>query len=670
MADDLNNLWDNAKPLEVKNPIAPKEDLDSLWEAAKEKKFGLGEGDLSLSESFAQDKESFTSPLPMVEDMKGQSIGGMALPIAASLSNPATGIPALVGLAAAGGAGGEAWEQVYNFFVKPEKVPETTGEGVKKILQAGGEEAAYEIGGNVVGGVLGKMYHIARPKIAGGIENLQKTFEKYGGSFTAAERTESFLTETVDSLVRGSLSGRGVMKAADDINNVALKKWQDDLSTNIAKTATKNMDDVAYHDLLKNTLSKGKAGFKVSTGELYAGFDDLVVTKINKEMVENKVVSKILDSSGKPITKKVVDEITKEIRPVDVRFLKDEAFKLSERLKRISNFGKSDFGGKAIDDILSLDDALRFSDAQNLRSTMLDITRGLKNKPEEAKLKGAISKFSAHLTDAMDKAAHAQGDDIYKAYKEIKDVTEKGFESFNDKLVVKLLDDETGASRIGEMIYRDGNINEIRSLKRAIHRAARYDKSVKPGEVWEQVQQKYLESYLNAVTKDIEMTAGESLVKFQQKAGVSDAAKLSKKLQNSKAKNTMETMLNPEHRELIMEYAQASGITQAKNAAGLSMLMQLTQGGALVGSLSGRPGAARMAASVTIPTRVLAKMMTNPKTVKLMIAASKTPMSAKQAPKVITKLMIAYENAKNENEGRSTVADDVVDYAQESYNAL
>ena len=124
------------------------------------------------------------------------------------------------------------------------------------------------------------------------------------------------------------------------------------------------------------------------------------------------------------------------------------------------------------------------------------------------------------------------------------------------------------------------------------------------------------------------------------------------------------------HRELIMEFAQAAGVTQAKNVAGLGMLMQLTQGGAILNVASGRPGAVRMAASVVIPTEWLARLMTNKHTVKLMTSAAKTPVEAKLAPAIATKLAIAYENAKKEEEGSNTAADDVLEYADKKLSAL
>jgi hypothetical protein len=640
--EDLGTLWESAQPEEVQAP-QQQEELGALWESAKPAPLEFG---------MEQLKGLGVTEAGEPPEISGQTIGGIALPIAGLVAAPATGGASLIGLAAIGGAGGEAWEQVYNQFVEPEEAPQTTSEAAKRILQAGGEEAVYEVTGQVVGKVVGKAYHLARPKVAGGIDKLQETFSKYGGVFTAAERTESFLTQTVDSLVRGSLSAKGIMKSADDVNEAALKVWQKDLSDTIAESAAKNMPDGEFGELVKTTLKDGKAAFKQKTKELYSSFDDLVVTNIEKEMVEKQVATDLVDEAGRPITKTVISEISKEIRPVDVRPLKIKAGEILEKLERIKKIGIGDFGGKTITDILSLDDALRFSDAQQLRSTMLDIARGVSKDPKEAKLAGSINAFVDELTKSMDNAAKSQGTDVFKAYQKIKDTTEKGFKAFNDDVIVSMLKDKTASVKIGEMIFKDGNVDQVISFRRALDRAAKYDKTIDKNKVWEQTQQKYLESVFNSITKDIEAEAGETLAEFGSKAGIVSAAKLLKRLQDPKQMNTMTEMLGKSHREAIFEFAKAAGITQQKSVAGLSMLIQLTQAGAVMGTVAGRPGAAKMAATILIPTTVLAKMMTNPLTVRLMTSASKTPIAAKQIPTLVNKIMIAYENAKAEEEGR------------------
>ena len=56
-----------------------------------------------------------------------------------------------------------------------------------------------------------------KPKLKGGMAGLNEMFAQYGGRFTQAQQTDSFVTQQLDSITRGSMSGRGIMQAADDI---------------------------------------------------------------------------------------------------------------------------------------------------------------------------------------------------------------------------------------------------------------------------------------------------------------------------------------------------------------------------------------------------------------------------------------------------------------------
>jgi len=121
-----------------------------------------------------------------------------------------------------------------------------------------------------------------------------------------------------------------------------------------------------------------------------------------------------------------------------------------------------------------------------------------------------------------------------------------------------------------------------------------------------------------------------------------------KAFQDPKRVDMMTALLNKTDRESLFDFTKALAITQTKSAAGLSMLMQLTQGSFAIGVLTGKEGAAKKAASLFIPTNIMAHMMTKPTIVKLMTSATKTPEWAKQAPTISLKLMEAYEEAKAE----------------------
>lgn len=577
-----------------------------------------------------------------------QTIGGILGGIGAVVSG--VGLPAAALMAFTGGAGGKGWQNTYYELFEPEKAPDGSLEAIASAIDAGAEEAAYELGGRVVAGVAGKAYHIMRPKIAGGVKELQKSFSKYGGKFTLAQSTDSYLVEATDSLTRGSLSGKGVMLAADDFNDIALKKWQDDLSSTIAKDASKSMDRTRFGDLIKNTLSDGKIAFKASMKEIYGNFDQLVKTQIKKEMLAKKIPSTMVDDAGVPLQKTIVEEVSKEIRPVDTRPLKEQASNILSQLARVKDIGLGDFGGKTLKQVLELDDALRFQDAQTLRSTLLDIGRKVADDPAEAKLAGSIHKLADSITKSMDTAAMKQGKDTFKAYQKIKKQAELGYTSFNDKFIANILKDDTASKKVTENIFREGNVDEVHKLRKALLRSKQYDPALDTAKVWRQTQQNYLETVLGSATRDIPIEAGEGLAAHQKKAGVIDAIKLRAFFQQPKKVETMDVMLSPSHRKALFEFAEAASLTQAKSRAGLGMLVQLAQGGTFIQAVTGKPGAIKQAAGLFLGMETMAKIMTSRAGVKILTSGLTTPVAAKQAPIITTKLLAAIKAAEGEAE--------------------
>lgn len=592
-----------------------------------------------------------------LKDRGPAAVGGLV----GGLATGGAGLLPAAGMAGLMGGFGEGMKDLYNYFYDPEKAPTTLEDRVLSIAKAGGEEALYEGGGRIVAGVAGAGYHIFRPKVKGGIDALQQQFAKYGGSFTQAQRTDAFLTQQVDSLTRGSISGRGIMNAADDVNDVALNAWRDDLSNIIANNAKQNMSSADFGKLMANTLSDGKAGFKAYIGELYNGFDDLVKTNVKQSFVTKEIPSSIVDAKGKNIVYQQTQEVIEEFRPVDVRGLKKAAAELKIKLGQSNDLGKSDFGGQTIDKILGLDDALKFSTAQDARSTLLDLSRAAQASGD-TKLAGSLKHFSSKITTAMDDAARKQGPQTLQKYLKIKKEAESGYKAFNSKFTYNLLKDDANLSKVSDDMFRDGNVDKVLKFRKSLNEAAKYDERIKPNLIMDQVKQKYMEYVLNKSTKPMAMEAIDEVTSFQSKAGVPDATTLTRFFGEDKKRTTMNALLSPREQTALFDFGKALAVTQTANPASLGMVMQLTQAGVVLNAAKGKEGAVRQLAGFLLPTTYAAKMMTNPTIVKLMTSAAKTPIWAKQAPVISTKLLMHYKNLKDAEENKATLAEDVGNY--------
>lgn len=576
-----------------------------------------------------------------------------------------------------GGMFGESQKDLYNYFYDNEKAPkggdystsfdlgspEAKLEAqVQSVIAAGGEEAANEIGGRVIAGVAGRGYHIFAPKIKGGVAELQKMFEKHGGSFTQRQRTDAWLPQQLESLSEGSLTGKGIFKIREDINDAALNRWQDDLSNQIAVNARKNMTDAEFGALVNDAFSEGKTAFRAYTREVYNSFDDLVKTQVKHSFEKRPVTTALQDKYGNNLMYEETVKVIEEFRPVDVRPLKVAASDLNQKLKRVNDLGKTDFGGQTIDKIAGLDDALKFSDAQQAHTLLGDIKRAAKESGD-SKLYGAASHLDGKLMKAMDDAAKKQGDAIYQKYQIIKKEAEDGYTAFNSKFTYNILKDDANLEKIADNMFKDGSSDSINKFKQTLYQAAKYDDRIKPAKIIGQVKQQYMEYILNKSAKPVSFEVGEEMADLQARSGVPNADRLTSFFTDKKKRTTMDALLSETEKQHLMDFGNALRLTQAPNVAGAGMLMQLTQGSFVINAVTNpSAGTLRKAAAILLPTKYVAHAMTNPTLVKLFTSAAKTSIYKKQAAIVSSKIYIHYLNWKRQEEGKDTIAGDVTDY--------
>ena len=148
---------------------------------------------------------------------------------------------------------------------------------------------------------------------------------------------------------------------------------------------------------------------------------------------------------------------------------------------------------------------------------------------------------------------------------------------------------------------------------------------------------------------------------FQENAGVPNAAEnLARFFGEDPKLTTMNALFSPREQQALLDFGTALARTQAPNEAGLGMVMQLTQAGVAVQVVT-NPGAEtlRRAAAFFLPTEMMARVMTNPKWVKLLTSAAETPIWAKQAPAISTKLMILLSDIERQEQGEASLGEDV-----------
>ena len=560
-----------------------------------------------------------------------QTVGGIAGGIAGATKGMAAGIPfgpmgvAVGGIAGGalgaglGGAAGKGYQQVYRGLTGREDIPKTSYEAAVEMTRAGGEEAAWDLGGQLVGRVIGKAYHFIRPKAVDDIEKLAVKLEKAGGQMTAAQRSDSWVLHQLDSLTRGSLTGSGRMQAIDTLNEAALNNIEGELRRNISKNVSAHLSDQELGQLFLDTAKQGRNAHRTVVGEMYGGFDDLVPVK------------------------QMGDEL---VNPVSTKGMKEKLTPFRAQLERIKYAGESTDSKKLLDTIFAQDETLTFSDAQALRSNLLDAQRNLEGSIGKSKISSKVNTVVDEITKAMDEAALLESPATQAKYRAIKKYANKGYKTFDNKFISDLIiAEKKNPERIGEYIFRTGNVQEINQVKKALRTAAVIDKTkgISYDKVWSQMQSGYLDNVLRRSSVPGEVAAGATTVEMATQGLDVSGARLLKEFTDPKKARTLAAAFSREQRESILEFAKVAERTQRKPSGSLGMLMQLTQGGAIIGAATGslEPGEA---GALFVAPLVLSRLMTNPKTARLLATAMKTPNTNGRATAVMSQLA-GYVNA-------------------------
>ena len=294
---------------------------------------------------------------------------------------PPVGIPAAAALAALGGAGAEGVRQLAVRAApgepEPGSVPETSGETVKGLLKTGVEQAFYETGGRLAIKAIGKILAPFKGTVTEVGKTVDKKLREFGSSLMSSQMTSVRTLDVMENMARGSFFGSGTMIAKEAEQNVALMKMSEDVSKKFAREVSSKLSDRDAGELFADTVLEGRTAFKTVAEKLYRNVDDLV----------DEVVTK----SGK-LKSEATGQFKKAV--VETTALKNRANALAVEFARIKDIGKSDAGGKLIDNIRQLDDVISFGDAQMLRSNLLNVARDLKSFGGDSKANAIASEMA------------------------------------------------------------------------------------------------------------------------------------------------------------------------------------------------------------------------------------------------------------------------------------
>lgn len=500
--------------------------------------------------------------------------------------------------AGSGAALGTAGEQVIRDVrgqARPENVSGTMTDQLvsrsSEILANAAENAALDAAGNLVFSIGGKAFKVGKEYLqsrnmfssAGQIgldlkQQIQQLLQEEGASLTRFQAEPSAVRKTAESVARSGVTGQSIFNKQQELVDAALTSSRNKILNGLTETPRE----------------------AIQTGKEYL------------QILED--ADKALSDAVAPFYKNLADRSKNVL--VDFNPIKNKAFSTLESAKKLTETGNAatilgDDVAKELNNISNVVSDLTFEQAHQYRSILNKRLRSLRSEvgpdsPVIAKLSEAVKM----LDTQMDEAAKRLDPTLLQEYRATSALYKESITELYPDLLQSII--QKAPERIGEAIFKSGNVSQIQDAYKALARAKKLNPDINVAQVKADLQRGYLESFFGQEGSAI---TAESL------------AALSKKLTDPKFKRTFEATLDEGTQNRIKLLASAGKLASEKPGAALSLFVAGKQadavallgaaaagGSALAGGLDPITAGA-IGAGLLFTPRVLAKMSTNPKAV-------------------------------------------------------
>ena len=538
--------------------------------------------DISTAKPFGADikafkqesRRGFIEALPAIGAVGGGILGAAGTP-AGSIA-----LGSLLGTIAGTSIGTSAKQLKEQSEGKIGTVKETLGEQVRNIS----EQALWDLTGQAIGTGIAKTINMALPSPREGADIAQTALRAKSGTLSAAQSVQSPTLDLAESFARAGAGGKGQFIGLEKRNADAIQAIKDDLIKTISKDP---VSDRTAGKLFQNAVSKGDAAHSIASTALYKTFD----AKVGGLTVDTSLVQKL-------------------------------GLEISDQLKRIGNVGKTEAGGALIDQLSKVNSATSFADAHVLRSNLLATIRDMKASGTESVALRNASRAAMAVDDAMEQSAKNLSPTLFAEYRQISKFYKTGKQAFSNDVIQTLLREQP--ERVGENLFKTGNVSEIIQAKATVRQAARHDPSIDPGKVFNRLQAGYLNTLLTS----------RAAVNLE---GETTARNLAKVLADAKTDRQFAVMFNSGERELISDFGRTAYLTLQNKPSQFGILAPLLQAGA-IGSIAvtGEAGPAEI--GLLLSPYVLGKILTNPSLVTALTRGLQAPAGTAAASAAMAKI--------------------------------
>ncbi len=546
----------------------------------------------------------------------GQELLGLGGAIAGGVAGaPAGPLGILAGSAQgamAGGMLGELLEQ------RARREPVST----PRIAEAGIEEAAWDVAGNLVLKALGRTIRFGsdalgftNKEVPDATKAAQQFLEKYGSSLPLAQRTGSNLFSAIEQYTNTPIT-RGLFEAKQqEINNALMTGSQD-----ILKSLVKSPE---FDYALRTNISSQRASGEVLQNFIRQGQDSL---------------SKAVE----PIYKEIFADVDSKVSTFGIKSWADQQLK---QPKIALTSGQRTI----LNEVKNLPNNLDIETLHKIRSRFLaenrDKYKSNVSSEKDSLASDTITALIDQLDNAMDFSARQLASNktlnpqTYKKYLDVTKTYREGIQGLKTDSVVEAI--AKNPEEVGSYLFRAGNETPILDLYKSVAAAGALTKQPS-GKVLDALRYGYLESMINSPDGIVRL--GEELAK-----------------KGSPVKNTYDVLMaNTPYDKAIKDMLAAAklGNVGFRSSAGLQMQAATAARGVAVPAATIATGyyfaltpeqqervrenlgsAAIVGGSILLSQRQLAKAVLDPKGAKAVSMLSRAT-SAAISPSGFTKLVV------------------------------
>lgn len=329
------------------------------------------------------------------------------------------------------------------------------------------ENAAFDVGGNLVFSAAGKTIRVARPYLAKVMPFLQESspeaariaaqefLSKEGATLTRGQLTGNTIDIGMEELARGS-TGAGVFKAQEEGVKKAIQssvdQFKEQLGTSEAfRTALKQGDptQMVLGDNFKEAVSVARDEFKST----YRPFYEKLSTDLNAF--------------------------------VDMKPLKAQAQKEYDRLAESKFAGAGSDKKTVLEDILRQDDMVDFGVAHDLRSNFGAAARdAVEAGGKTTALSAQYSKAENMINSAMDSAfAYGRKElsgtpytkELVAEYRATQGAYKEGMDGLYNTTITKAMESEP--EQVGKFLFNPESPSRMRDVFKAVSQVDKYKKT-------------------------------------------------------------------------------------------------------------------------------------------------------------------------------------------------